>query len=375
MTVLFFIYSSCSINNSKSKVVIFVENLKSNSPVNLLLLDTGQVKTIDSIIPGDKRSEFIEYLEYPMLFFIQNQDKRIEFIAHPSDSITVDFNKKIIAKTTNKENTEFNEFIQTLESVNAKADSLSHVFIRGQSTDSFANIREQVNRSFELFVYKFKLQAISYINANPTSIGIFRAINCYIKQTPVFNYTVDYDWFHKVDSLLTKSYPTHPYTISFHNQVRELSKNFGYKENKVRGIQPGDTLPVIQLTSLNKKQMRMIPDSRSVTLIYLWDKSPKSRQANLAVKQLHEEFKQKGLKIFAIAFDENIKRWSSVIVLDKMWWNNMIDTTGYNSTLLNQLKNPVLPYYILIDRNGIVLSAQFNSFETKDWLRNYYKTK
>ncbi|HLN52896.1 MAG TPA: thioredoxin-like domain-containing protein [Lentimicrobium sp.] len=331
------------------------------------MIDTNQIRPIDSIKPDNENAEFRIELNNPMLFILKDKGQKIEFIAHPSDSIVINFAQNKVIKSTNPENSNYQDFLSTLEKANQIADSLSYIFIQGQSGDSFPMIRDQVNNSFEKLRQDCKEKAMNYINANQGSVGIFRAINYFLKQTPLFDYSIDYKWFHKTDSLLNIYHPGHPYTTSFHDKIAILPPF----EDNPKGIKPGQVLPEIRLQGLNKKITRIEPGKEKLTLVYLWDPTPESRHANTALKQVFEEYKDKGLKLYAIAFDENFERWSSVIVVDKMWWNNMLDTSGNNSRLLDDLNNPSLPYFIIIDHNRKVLSTHLNATQTREWLREY----
>ncbi len=377
VSILVLLSISCR-NTDEKQTVILLENNNLNAPVSLMMIDTGSVPRIDSLNAGQKKNQFVVSLKNPMLLSIKSDEKKTEFIAFPGDTVVVDLTKNITIYNNPKsksytENKSYTRFISEMEKASVKADSLAYAFLKGQSSDSFALIRNQVNTAFEELVDNSKEKAIEYIEENPGSIGIFRAINYFIRKTPLFNYSIDHKWFHKTDSLLLKHYPDHPYTISYHNRIKALAHSSGYDEYQGRGLKPGDTLPEISLKGLSNKLIEINP--KKTALIYLWDHTSRSRRSNMQVKQLSEEFNESMLTIYAIGFDENYKRWASVITLDKMWWNNLIDPAGYNSILLSKLNNPPLPYLIIIDKNKRVLSTHASAAEAKVWLKNYFKKK
>ncbi len=371
LTVLFFLNSACTRTNT-DQVTVITENFTGNTAISLMMIDTNKIVQLNSLKPDVKKKRLETELTRPMLFFIKNQDRRIEFIAQPSATYRIDVGyNRIIDDPDDSENKSYNALIQKLNRAERMADSLAYVLLNAQPTDSFAEVRENTTRSFEALVDNFKLESIAYIDENPGSIGVFRAINSFIKQTPVFNYTIDHEWFHKVDSLLNHYHPEHPYSISFHNRVIMLARNSGYNERGSRGVRAGDTLPDIKLVGLNKKSVSLDPASEGVTLLYLWDHTMVSRKTNLQVKQIAEDNKDNQLKLFAIAFDENFKRWANVITIDKMWYNNMIDTAGYNSPLLKRLNNPSLPCFVVIDKNRKVLTTGSSATGINEWIKKY----
>lgn len=253
-----------------------------------------------------------------------------------------------------------------------KADSLAYLFINSQATDSFSIVREKVTDSFDILLQEANLTAKSYIRQNPSSIGIFRALNSVIKQSPVFNYAIDNEWFYLTDSLLQHYHAGHPYSIWLHNKLEYYRRSLGDINSQSRLLNEGFLINKITLLGINNKLMNVDPLPGGLTLLYLWDNNVESRVANRRIKLISEKYLDENFRIYTIAFYPDVKRWSTVIALDKLWGMNMIDTTGQSSKILSDLNNPPLPSYILIDHNYRVITHSKNILQFEEWLSRYF---
>ena len=90
------------------------------------------------------------------------------------------------------------------------------------------------------------------------------------------------------------------------------------------------------------------------------------------VKLLYERYKGRGLGIYAISFDENRKRWSSTIEIDKMWWSNVIDTTAQRSELIGKIGISQWPTYIVLNSEGQMLESFSNTALLTSWFQEYF---
>lgn len=356
------------------KAVVEISGVNKNYPVYLMKTDTGFLKAVDSVMkPTDDAIRFIFLLENTGIYIIQNKDSKAEFIAAPDDTTYLNLIDKRGIVCSDSLNLNFGQFIKTIHAIERQADSLASLFISAQPTDSFPLVREKVTDSFEILIRNANLATKRYISQNPSSIGIFRAINSVVKQTPVFNYSIDYDWFHTTDSLLKKFHPDHPYTIWLQNKVKYYRKTIGNANLTKQFLIEGFVVPEIILPGTNHKLRKIDPIENGITLLYLWNPSLKSRQTNAKVKLILEKYDEKNFRLYTLAFYPDYENWSSVIVLDKLWGLNLIDTMGQKSVVIQKLNNPPLPSFILIDQNNKVMAHFGNALQLEEWLTRYFK--
>lgn len=365
--------TSC-LGDHQRTAVVEISGVDKNYPVYLMKIDTGFLKAVDSVLkPTDDEIRFTFSLENVGIYIIQNKDTKAEFIAAPDDSIYLNLTNGNVILGSDSLNLNFGQLIKTIHTIERQADSLSSLFISAQPTDSFPLVREKVTNSFEILLHNANSAAKSYISQNPSSIGIFWAMNSAVKQSSVFNYAIDFDWFHTTDSLLKKYHPGHPYSIWFQNKVEYYRKTIGDITLTGQLLKEGFIMPEITLLGTNCKLLKISPIKNGITLLYLWNPSLKSRQANARVKFIREKYVDRNFRLYTLAFYPDYKSWSSVIVLDKLWGNNLIDTAGQKSVVLQKLNNPPLPSFILIDQNNKVKAHFGNPLQVEEWLIRYFK--
>ncbi|MFA6950123.1 MAG: thioredoxin-like domain-containing protein [Lentimicrobiaceae bacterium] len=370
--VLFVMLLSCCGRN-KNEVLVRVNSDGIKGPVILMMMDTNGVKGIDSVIkPTGISLEFNFHLDEPGLYIIRAMDKETEFLASAGDIITLQFAGNHVNVSGSPDNNNYRLFINSLDSLKVKADSLSYLFMASQATDSFFMVRERTSLEFERLIQTAKNQVIDYINRNPKSMGIVGAMNSMIRQTPVFNLAADQHWFLLTDSLLQKYHPTSRYAISLHSQMNGYRQFAGKSSKAALTIARGKVFPVVKLPDLNGQMKSLKPMDNKLTLVYLWDGGSKSRSGNQKVKLLYERYKGRGLGIYAISFDENRKRWSSTIEIDKMWWSNVIDTTAQRSELIGKIGISQWPTYIVLNSEGQMLESFSNTALLTSWFQEYF---
>ncbi len=363
---------ACSMIN-QDKTIINIHGIDKDYPVFLMEIDTGAVIPIDSLMkPHDNQAVFSLDIDTQGIYVIQNKDTEIEFIVLPKDTINLSITDKKTLEDSDSLNVSFIQFFNFIQTMENKADSLAYHFINSQATDSFSIVREKVTDSFDILLQEANLTAKSYLRQNPSSIGIFRALNSVIKQSPVFNYPIDYEWFYLTDSLLQQYHSGHPYSIWLHNKLEYYRRLFGDINSQSRLLNEDFLINKITLPGINNKLMNVDPLPGGLTLLYLWDNNVESRVANRRIKLISEKYVDENFRIYTIAFYPDVKRWSTVIALDKLWGMNMIDTTGQSSKILSDLNNPPLPSYILINQNYRVINHSKNILQFEEWLSRYF---
>ena len=198
------------------------------------------------------------------------------------------------------------------------------------------------------------------------------ALNSVVKQSPIFNYAIDYEWFYMTDSLLKQYHPGHPYGIWMTNRIKYYRNSLGDEILNNGLLDEGFRINEITLPGTNSSLMEVKPLKGGITLLYLWDNKVGNRISNRKIRLISEKYSDKNFKLYTIAFNADINRWLSVIELDKLWGMNMVDTTAENSIILKNLNNPPLPSYILIDQNYSVVAHFGNIAQLEEWLSQYF---
>lgn len=365
--------SSCTKTN-ENQAMILVEHAMEGGIVRLKMLDTIGPRTIDSLsAPNDGVFRFHLKLKEPAIYFIEDATDKEEMIVSPGDTIKLSRSGNTKTVLQGKDNQEYVKFVRTLESIEQKADSLSQEFIFAQYTDTFASVRVRITDEFEDLRLAARDASVLFMQDNPSSIGIYRAITNSVRQTPAFNFQSDMYWFKFADSCLAEHHPNHRYTLWLKHRINNANRLPGAKRGSVKLQADALDLKSITLPGTGGKPVSIDAKMHELTIVHLWDNSALSRQANAKIKNLYEKYKGNNLGLYSIAFHDNVKGWKAAIELDKMWWNHMIDTAGIKSNILQQLGNPGLPIFIVTEKNYAVSATFTNANDLEKWLADRFR--
>lgn len=367
------LFSSCN-SDGKNKIIINIELDKKANLIRLMRQDTSGFTTVETKMDVKSSLNYFRIkADQPGIYTVNINNIKEEFIASPGETVNIFFRDNSIKFTGKNENSPFRKYIDSIKMLEKKADSLAMVFMQAQSTDTFELARNRTGEEFKRIVSQAKQVTINYITSNPRSLGVVKAVNNPLKQAPVLHPVVDFKWHKHVDSLLQANHPGHSQTIWYHKQFLTYKQLHDRASKAVSTIQPGERFTSVRLPGLKSKNISLDPSKSAVTIVYLWNEEPASRQANKRLKLIHEKYKDNGLDVFAIALIEDPQRWSSAIMVDKMWWNNVIDTLGRRSELVSRYKIEELPLHVVLDSKGVVMTSFINSTLLEEFLNNYIK--
>lgn len=386
LAVLLLLSISCSHDPNKT-TTLKVSGVSPSDQLALLVYDTtGVIKSGANKKVEDAYQLFKFKASQPLVYIIEAGNESFELIIQPGEDVEITVESThplsphlsssslsssifIQSSSLKQENQNHLNYLQQLHPLEIKADSLSHLFIVSQSTDSFALVRERVTEQYESLVDQAKSLSIDYIKNYGTSLAIFSALNRVIRKLPVFNYTADWKYVLMTDSLLRTHNPEHPYTRWLSNQIKIT---IGNPAKETGRIKPGAYLQKITLPALNGKSVTIQPTDKGISLIHLWNSSPSGREMNKQVKLIHEKYNSKNFNLYSICFDSNLKQCSAAVTIDKMWWNNLIDINAERSSLLSQLNQPKIPSIIVVDNEMKVLGYFTSAQILYEWIDQYF---
>lgn len=78
------------------------------------------------------------------------------------------------------------------------------------------------------------------------------------------------------------------------------------------------------------------------------------RMNNPRLVELYKAHHEKGFEIYAISIDTDKSAWKKAVQTDQMFWTNVIDTRGGNSTILANFNVRAIPSNLLVDKKGMI---------------------
>ncbi|MFA5850111.1 MAG: TlpA disulfide reductase family protein [Bacteroidales bacterium] len=139
------------------------------------------------------------------------------------------------------------------------------------------------------------------------------------------------------------------------NSLEKLTKRY----NDLKELSPGKMAPDFGLFDVNGKKI-MLSDLRGKNVfIDIWSTwcGPCIKEIPY-IEKLHEKYKNsKNLEFVSISVDDDIKAWKNKLAEDKPSWKNFVAEGGYNSSLNKKYFITAIPRFILIDKDGKIISV------------------
>ncbi len=143
------------------------------------------------------------------------------------------------------------------------------------------------------------------------------------------------------------------------------------KVSKIVPTGPGNKAVDILVADKDGKEHSLSETLGKITLLYYWSSySQPCREDNLVLKEIYQKYKNKNFGIFAVSIDEEKEPWIKAMGEDGIGdWINVSNIQGWDDDVANIYRIGAIPYYILIDRDGIIVNRGFKVYELEDLLQ------
>jgi peroxiredoxin len=133
----------------------------------------------------------------------------------------------------------------------------------------------------------------------------------------------------------------------------------------------GSKAPDISLPNANGDIIKLSSLQGKVVLLDFWASwCGPCRQNNRKMTSLYNQYKDKGLEIYAVSIDGNKSAWSNAVQQDKSGWLQVIDLkAGYGNELTQTWNLQYIPSTFLLDKEGKIIARG----PQKDELENLLK--
>lgn len=121
----------------------------------------------------------------------------------------------------------------------------------------------------------------------------------------------------------------------------------------IRGSKVGSPAPDFELTAANGERVKLSSFRGQYVLVDFWASwCGPCRKAIPLVKQVYEDFKNKGLTVIGISIDQNEKDWRQALEEENMPYLQLHDPQGLTQRLYNF---EGIPFIMLVSPDGIIL--------------------
>jgi peroxiredoxin len=222
----------------------------------------------------------------------------------------------------------------------------------------FDKLRLEVREKFEEISEQQRNYTIEFINSNPGSLATLMALYQQIDpSTFVLSGKDDFRYYVKVDSILIRKYPDLDYALTLNENVQEMMRQVGIRQERENRLGPGSVAPEISLADPSGETVNLSSLRGKYVLLDFWAAwCGVCRQENPGKVKAYEKFNEKGFEIYQVSLDRNREAWVKAIEEGNLGkWTHVSDLQFWSSAVVPMYNLEAIPANYLLDPEGRII--------------------
>ena len=152
---------------------------------------------------------------------------------------------------------------------------------------------------------------------------------------------------------------------------RKAIKDMQEQISKAAKTAAGNILPNFSQMTPDGTELDMMSEvsKNKITIIDFWASwSGPSRNEMPSMSDLYHQYKDQGLGIVGVSFDEDRDMWLQAIGALKLEWPQMSDLKGWENTAAQMFNINSIPYTIVVDQKGKILQRGLRGEALKNFI-------
>ena len=367
----FFIYllAAIAITGCKNNAATITGTLINPVKGEYIFLDeltSSELTTIDSIKVSENGTfKFTREVQNPSFYLLKiNENNFLTLLIAPGENInlsgyfdSLNYPQTITGSLGSELMAQYNI---TLRNTINKLTELNNIYMQNADSPDLPAVIESLDSMAQVYLSEINSYTKNYIDDNLTSLASLVAL--YQQVAPsvyVLNPTNDFEYFIKVDSVMTSLYPEYEPVISLHKQIEEMKASI--KGKTAPGTAPGEqgNPPEISLPTPEGDTIKLSSTRGSVVLLDFWASwCAPCRMENPNLVKAYNLYHLKGFQIFQVSLDKTKEAWMKGIKDDKLEkWIHVSDIKYWNSIVVPLYNIESIPKNFLLDENGQVIAS------------------
>jgi peroxiredoxin len=341
--------------NGQPSFSFFLEEL---TPSDIIAIDT--IKTDENGLFN--YTFFIEHAGFYRLRTAGNDF--ISIAAEPGELIQITADADNLKGTYTVSGSRGSQIVWQLNNMILKglheADSLREIYRDHRDSPNFQAIRQQLKNRYDIIIEEQKDFILNVIDNNPESLASILALYQFFEDKLILSETEHFDYFERLSKSLCAAYPHNKHVINLKKRVNDIKREKQQKLTNEEKLATGSPAPEISLPNPDGKQIALSSLKGKLVLIDFWAAwCPPCREANVVLRQLYKQYNPAGLEIYSISLDRTRDQWVEAIETDQITWTQVSDLRFMNSPTVGLYNVVEVPHYVLIDRQGNIISRNF----------------
>jgi thiol-disulfide isomerase/thioredoxin len=367
-----------SCKNNSTTISGRLENPIKGEYLYLDELKANELKTIDSVKMGeDGKFSFSRPINMPTFYLVKTANTNfLTTLLEPGENLkleayfdSLNFPISVSGSAGTEKMVEYNKAMKnTME----KLKGLQEIYSGNADSPDLPKVIESLDSMAHKYLNELNIYTKRYIDENLNSLVTLVVLYQQVApQVYVLDPTKDIDYFIKVDSSLSKSYPESEPVKSLHEQVQTLIAQTG----EAAILKEGDAVPEIALPSTDGKIISLSTTRGSIVLLDFWASwcNP-CRRENPNLVKAYSIYSGRGFKIFQVSLDKTKEDWLKGIQEDNLGkWIHVSDLKYWNSIVVPIYKIESIPFNILLDKEGRIIARNLRGEELQKKLAEVYR--
>lgn len=329
-------------------------------------VQNGKVATFDSLQLDEKGEfRFEGEIEIPTFYVLTASEMSfLMILAEPGDKITInaDYNnlnepESISGSDGTQKMIDYNK---ALKNTINKLVGLREVYLQNTDNPDLPEVITTIDSTANSYLKEINAYTKKYIDENITSLVSLIALYQQIEANRfILNPVEDIEYFIKVDSSLFRLYPGSGPVKALHDQVGLLVSQVNSLEGQGAATGTGSSVPEIALPSPTGEIIKLSSTRGSVVLLDFWAAwCPPCRRENPNLVEAFNKYQAKGFQIYQVSLDKTREDWVRGIEQDNLGkWIHVSDLKYWNSSVVPLFNIESIPYNLLLDKEGKVITA------------------
>ena len=338
---------SCAKKEKAKKIYGRIRNAEKSWIYLQKISEQGDV-TIDSVMgERDGSFEMRNPSTSPEFYILRTNPTNLIFLILKSgENVEVNGDAKNFEMTYKVRGSRDSELIQKLRNKDRLlSDSLNKAYeiLRAENPENKDSLGMHLQQVYTDVMDAF---ARDFIRKNISSLVSLSA-------TKFINQQSELALMNELRDSLTKAYPDNRYVKDYITLMNELNE-----------LPPNSICPEIRLKTPEGKTVTLSSFKGKVVLIDFWASwCAPCRRENPHVVEIYKKYKGKDFEIFGVSLDENVAAWKNAIDKDGITWVQVSDLKKWESQAVKDFHIEAIPYSILIDREGKIITKALRSDE------------
>ncbi|MFT5749754.1 MAG: peroxiredoxin [Ancylomarina sp.] len=358
-------------------------SIKKGDGITLYLdkLHVASAETIDSV-KLDKDGEFrfkTKTTETGFYLLRLSNGKLITLLANPEEEIEVSSisthmsNAYIVSGSTGS------ALVKDLnDKLKETKDSI--VVIRKQLEEkkldlNYSSISQNLLAKYIEVIQDQREFSKNFIMKNATSLSSYLALYQKInKNTYTLNENSDIKFAKIVASSMRALYPEHEYTKAVLANLVDMQNNLSNLKLKNLIAEQGANYPNLSLINTKGKEVNLNSFHGKLIVLSFWaSQNPASRKLNSTLKKIYAKYKNKGLEIYQVSVDTDVKLWKEAVEKDGLKWTNVCEPENGSSIALNNFNVEQIPANYIISKKGDFVGKNLYGLALEEKVAEYIK--